>query len=114
DLPPDVAEPEAELRLRRHAAVNEGVPRPDPDHAAPRALADQRAELHGLEVLAEDVAVRAGELVGQRDHRAVGRILRPRLRTEPARLHVCEPPPRELLEQQRAYVPAAVEAHVNE
>ena len=44
DAEADVAEPERELRLRRLAAVDELMARPDADDAAPGARADQRAD----------------------------------------------------------------------
>src|SRR5690349_12483170 len=41
-----VPEPERELGLRRLRAVDELVPRVDPDHAAPRARAEEWSDLH--------------------------------------------------------------------
>src|SRR5678816_817017 len=78
DAPPDVAEPEAELGLRRNGAVDERVPRPDSDDASPRALADELAEAEQLEHVTEHVAVRASELVGDRDARTEHGIVRVR------------------------------------
>ena len=57
DAPANVVEEERELRLGGDRTVGEAVPRPDPDHPAPRPFADQRPELHQLERVREDVTV---------------------------------------------------------
>ena len=67
-----------------------------------------------LKVWREDVAVRAGQLVGERDHRAARRLVGVGLGRAPAREVVAEPAPRQLLEQQPRDVAAAVEAHVDD
>ena len=84
DAPADVVEPERELGLRGLGAVDQRVARPDADHAAPGARADQRADAHQLEAVREDVAVRARVLVGERDHRAGDRLVGVRRRLAPA------------------------------
>src|SRR5262249_5178271 len=53
------------------------------------------------------------EFVGQRDHRAAWRIVRPRHYAKPARLTIRDATTRELFQQQRTDVPAAVEANVD-
>src|SRR5205085_5975513 len=58
--PADVVEEERELRLCGDRAVDQSVPRPDADYPAPGALAHQRAQLHQLEGVREDIAIRAG------------------------------------------------------
>src|ERR1051326_743970 len=57
DPPAHVVEEERELRLRGDGAVNQAMPRPDADHAAPGPLTYQRPQLHHLERVREDVAV---------------------------------------------------------
>ena len=59
-----------------HAAVDQRAAAGDADDAAPGALADQRAEPGLAEHVREDVAVRGGGLVHQRDHRPVEDRLR--------------------------------------
>jgi hypothetical protein len=65
DTPPDIGEPERVLGLGRHAVVDEHVAHVDPDDASPGPLTDDGTELLDLEDVAEDVAVGAGELVGE-------------------------------------------------
>ena len=90
------------------------MPRPDADHAAPGARAHQRADLHQLEAVREDVAVGAGVLVGQRHDRAQRRLVRVGRRPHPARGAVADALARELLQQELRDVAAAVVAHVDD
>ena len=57
DDPVPVGRGEAELGDIDDAAVNQRAAIGDADHAAPRSLADQRAQLRLLEHRREDVAV---------------------------------------------------------
>ena len=74
DPPADVDEPERKFGLRRQRAVNEMMIRIDADDAAPRAFSNERAELVELKAVAENVAVRSGKLIRQRDDRAGDRL----------------------------------------
>ena len=73
--------------------------RVDPDDAAPGAFAHHWTEFVELEAVAEDVAVRACELVGQRDHRAADRFWRIGLRGPVPRDIVADAFTGELLEE---------------
>ena len=68
DSPAYVVEPERKLGLRSLGSVDERVPRPDADDAAPGPCADEPADSHQLEPVREDVAVGTRVLVGERDH----------------------------------------------
>ena len=112
--PADVREPERELGLSHRGAVDQRMARIDADHAAPGALADERADLHQLEAVREDVAVGAGVLVGERDQRAEGGVGRVGVGLFPPREVVADALARELLEQELRDVTAAVVAHVDD
>ena len=72
DAPADVVEEERDSGWVVDGSVREHVSRPDADDAAPGAFADQRPQLHQLEGVREDVAVRASQLVGQAHHGPAG------------------------------------------
>src|SRR5262245_36705606 len=112
--PAHVIERERKLGLRGDCPVRQHVPGADADNAAPGTFADQLAEPELLERVAEDVAVRAGVLVGHRDQRPARRLVRVWLRCAPARERVCQPAACQPLQQQARYVAATVEPYVDD
>ena len=75
--PAELVEPGGVPRDGDPGAVDQAVAvAVDADHAAPGAGADHRAEAERLDRGGHDVAVRARELVGERDQRAAPRLLR--------------------------------------
>ena len=112
--PADVDEPEREFRLGRDRAVDQAMVGVDADDAAPGPLPDQRAEAVEFEAVAEDVAVGARELVGERDHRAADGLGRIGHRRAPARDVVADAFARQFLEQERRDVAAAIIPHVDD
>src|SRR5579872_4049408 len=76
DSPAHVVKEERELRLGGDCPVDQTMAWPDADDAAPGPFADQWTQLHQLEGVREDVAVRSSQLIGQGDHRPGRRLIR--------------------------------------
>ena len=113
-LPPGVVEPRRVARLRHPGAVDQPVAAVDPDHPTPGPRADHRPDAQPLDRRGDDVAVRAGVLVGQRDHRAAGGVVGVRERLAVPRHVPPDHPPRQLLDHQLRGVPAAVAPDVED
>ena len=86
----------------------------DADHPAPGAGADHRAEPEGADGPGDDVSVRPGELVGQRDQRPARRVERVGLRQQGPRHFPGDDPPGQLLHDQLGDVPATVAPRVDD
>src|SRR6516225_6487886 len=84
------------------------------DHAAPRAFADEWPEFVEFEAMAENVAVRAGELIRQRHHRTGDRFGWIGMRRTVPRSIVTDALARQLLQQQRRDVTSAVVTDVDD
>jgi hypothetical protein len=86
----------------------------DADHTAPGARPDDRAQVEDLDGRGDDVAVRAGELIGQRHDRAARGVLRVGAGLQPAAQVPADDPAGQLLDDQLRGVPAAVAADVHD
>ena len=106
---------ESRLRHENRAAVDQRAAIADADHAAPRALADQRSQPRFAKHRRENIAVRSRVLVQERRHRSdespsriCGRLIEgPRI---VEREHLSAQP----LDQHLRDIAAAVRAHVDD
>jgi len=114
DTPAHIFKPEGELGLRRDRPIDERVPREDADDSTPRSLSYQRSQTEELEGVTEDVAVRSGMLVGERNHRSHRRIHRIGLRLAIPSEVVPDPDTAQLLEQQLRHMSPPVVPHVDD
>ena len=90
------------------------MPWPDADHAAPGALADELADAHQLEAVAEDVAVGPRLFIGQRDHGTRRGLVGIAGRLAPAQQVPGDALAGDLLQQQLRDMAAAVVADIDD
>ena len=107
-------EPEGELGLAGHRAIDKAMPGPDADHSAPAAHADERSQAQLAPGVGEDVAVAAAVLVGEGDHGPARCLERVGDGGADARDVVAEPAAGQLLDEEARDAAAAVEAGVDD
>src|SRR5262245_53145378 len=100
DSPFHIFKPKGKLWLGGDAAVNQPVPRPDSDDAAPGSFPHQRSEVHQLERMRDDIAVGTRVFVAYRYHRTEDRFGRIRCWNAPTRKIVTDSPAREFFQNQ--------------
>ena len=91
DLPADIGEPMRKFRLGGDTAVDQAMPRPNSDDAAPGALSDQRTGFPQLEGMAKEIAVRACVFIRDRNHWACRAFIGIGKCAEPARMIGAQP-----------------------